>query len=176
MPIARSDMLGCAVSSLMNSCKPSCPSTGPSFNLEAIVKKTQLALLLLTALLAGACMGFLTNSAIIKARIQKYSQLPANMPQHITDRLTQRLDLSPAQQAQVLSVFMAYESRMEETREQNRALIDALIEEVRVEIAQYLTPAQQEEHKKLLAEMGQRHRERKALLRAFPSAATNAAP
>ena len=54
-------------------------------------------------------------------------------------------------------------------------LIDALLEEVRVEIAQYLTPEQQEEHKKMLAEMDQRHRDARALMRAFPPpAATNA--
>ncbi len=138
------------------------------------MRKTKLTLLLLAAMLAGVCIGFFTNSAIIRARIQKYSRMPANMPQHLTDRLAHRLGLNPEQQAQVLSVFLAYESRMEQTREESRAMIDALIEEVRTEIAQYLTPEQQEIHKQLLAEMDQRHRDRKALLRALsPPPPTN---
>ena len=139
------------------------------------MRKTQLTLLLLAALLAGVCIGFFGNSAIIRARIQKFSQIPANMPEHITAKLTERLELDATQQQQVLAVFKAYETRMEETRQQRRALIDALLEEVRVEIAQYLTPEQQEEHKKMLAEMDQRHRDARALMRAFPPpAATNA--
>jgi Spy/CpxP family protein refolding chaperone len=132
------------------------------------MRKTKLTLLLLAALLVGVCIGFYGNSAIIKARIQKYSQIPENMPEHITGKLTARLDLSAEQQQQVLAVFKAYEGRMEETRQQRRALIEALLEEVRLEVAKYLTPAQQEEHKKMLAEMDQRHRDNRALLRAFP--------
>lgn len=139
------------------------------------MRKTKLTLLLLAALLVGVCLGFFGNSAIIRARIQKFSQIPANMPEHITAKLTERLELNDEQQQQVLAVFKAYETRMEETRQQRRALIDALLEEVRVEIAQHLTPEQQEEHKKMLAEMGQRHRDARALMRAFPPpAATNA--
>ena len=139
------------------------------------MRKTKLTLLLLAALLVGVCLGFFGNSAIIRARIQKFSQIPANMPEHITAKLTERLELDATQQQQVLAVFKAYETRMEETRQQRRALIDALLEEVRVEIAQHLTPEQQEEHKKMLAEMGQRHRDARALMRAFPPpAATNA--
>ena len=139
------------------------------------MRKTKLTLLLLAALLVGVCLGFFGNSAIIRARIQKFSQIPANMPEHITAKLTERLELNDEQQQQVLAVFKAYETRMEETRQQRRALIDALLEEVRVEIAQHLTPEQQEEHKKMLAEMDQRHRDARALMRAFPPpAATNA--
>ena len=139
------------------------------------MRKTKLTLLLLAALLVGVCLGFFGNSAIIRARIQQFSQIPANMPEHITAKLTERLELDATQQQQVLAVFKAYETRMEETRQQRRALIDALLEEVRVEIAQYLTPEQQEEHKKMLAEMDQRHRDARALMRAFPPpAATNA--
>ena len=90
------------------------------------------------------------------------------MPEHITAKLTKRLDLDAEQQVQVLAVFKAYEGRMEETRQQRRALIDALIEEVRLEIAKHLTPEQQAEHKKMLEEMDQRRRENRALIRAYP--------
>ena len=138
------------------------------------MRKTKLTLLLLAALLVGVCLGFFGNSAIIKARIQKYSQIPENMPEHITAKLTERLDLDAEPQVQVLAVLKAYEGRMEETRQQRRALIDALLEEVRLEIAKHLTPEQQAEHKKMLEEMDQRRRDTRALIRAYPpSESTN---
>ena len=138
------------------------------------MRKTKLTLLLLAPLLVGVCLGFFGNSAIIKARIQKYSQIPENMPEHITAKLTERLDLDAEQQEQVLAVLKAYEGRMEETRQQRRALIDALLEEVRLEIAKHLTPEQQAEHKKMLEEMDQRRRDTRALIRAYPpSESTN---
>jgi hypothetical protein len=129
---------------------------------------TKLTLLLLATLLIGIAIGFWGNSAIIRARIRRYSQLPDNMPQHITNRLTERLQLNDEQRQQVLAILMTHEDRMRETREQSRALIDNFIEEVRVEIARHLTPVQQEEHKKLLAEMRLRQHNHRALLRAFP--------
>ena len=140
------------------------------------MKKTKLALLLLTALLAGVCIGFYGNAAIIRARIQRYSQIPANMPEHITDRLTRRLGLNDEQRAEVLKIFQAHGERMKEAREQNRALIDSLIEQARVAIAEHLTPEQQEEHRKLLDELKERHRANRALRRAMtpPPGGSNA--
>ena len=142
------------------------------------MNKTKLSLLLLAAILVGVCIGFFGNSAIIRHRIRQYSQLPANMPQHVTDRLTKRLSLDETQRQQVLAIFQKHEGRMKETREQSQAMIDSMIEEVRQEIAQHLTPAQQEEHKKALAELSQRRRDRNALIRAFPPppVPTNNAP
>ena len=130
--------------------------------------KTKLALLLLAALLAGVCLGFFANSAIIKARIRSYSQMPADLPGHITARLTERLQLDAEQQKQVRAVFAAYEERMQETREKSRAMYDSLLAEMSIQIDQYLTPEQKEEHLKLLAELDQRNREIRALLRAYP--------
>ena len=131
------------------------------------MRKTKLTLLLLAALLVGVCIGFFGNSAIIRARIQKYSQVPSNMPERITEKLTKRLHLDSTQQEQVLAVFMTYEPRMKETREQSRATFNALLEEMRLQIAQHLTPEQQEEHKKMLVEMDLRLQENRALMRAF---------
>ena len=133
------------------------------------MRKTKLTLLLLAALLTGVCLGFFGNSAIIRARIARFSQIPHNMPQHITDKLTERLELDAAQQEKVLAVFMAYEPRMKENREQSRANFNALLEEMRQQIAQHLTPEQREEHKKMLAELDQRMQENRALMRAFPT-------
>ena len=58
------------------------------------MRKTKLTLLLLAALLVGVCLGFFGNSAIIRARIQKFSQIPANMPEHITAKLTESILMS----------------------------------------------------------------------------------
>lgn len=131
------------------------------------MKKTKLGLLLLSALLLGICLGFYANAAIIRSRIQRYSQVPANMPELITNRLTKRLDLNADQRREVLKIFQAHGVRMKDARAQNRALIDALVEEARVEIAQHLTPEQQAEHQKLLAELRGRFEATRALRRAF---------
>ena len=130
--------------------------------------KTKLTLLLLAAMLLGVCIGFFTNDAIIRARIRHFSQIPENMPQHITDKLTERLGLDAAQQQQVLSVFTNYDARLTETREKSRAMFDALMQEMTAQIDQYLTPAQVAEHKKMLDELEQRRRDTRALMRAYP--------
>jgi hypothetical protein len=132
------------------------------------MKKTKLTLLLLTALLVGVCIGFFTNSAIIRARIQKFSQMPANMPEHITQKLTERLHLDATQQEKVRAILVTYASRMQETRAKSQSMFDSLLAEMSLQIDQYLTPEQVQEHQKLLAELDQRHRDARALLRAYP--------
>ena len=140
------------------------------------MRKTKLALLLLAALLVGVCIGFYGYGAVIQARIQRFSRIPDNLPQHITGKLTERLGLDADQQEKVLAVFLSYEGRMKETREQSQALLQALMEEMRSEVQRHLTPAQIEEHNKILQELDQRHRDNRALMRAFPAPAgkTNA--
>ncbi len=135
------------------------------------MRKTKLTLLLLAAMLAGVCIGFFGNSAIIRARIRHFSQIPENMPEHITRKLAERLQLDPAQQEQVLAVFVAYDTRLKETREQSRAMFAELQQEMTAQIDQYLTPAQIEEHKKLLEEFDQRRRDDRALRRAMQAGA-----
>lgn len=141
------------------------------------MRKTKLILLLLAALLVGVCIGFYGNSAIIRARIQRFSRIPDNLPQHITGKLTERLELDAAQQEQVLAVFLSYDERLKETREQSQAMLRALMQEMSSEVQRHLTPAQIEEHKKMLQELEQRHRDNRALMRAFPppESKTNAA-
>ena len=141
------------------------------------MRKTKLALLLLAALLVGVCIGFYGYSAVIRARIERFSRIPDNLPQHITGKLTERLGLDAAQQEQVLAVILSYDGRLKETREQSQAMLRAVLEEMRAEVQRHLTPAQIEEHKKVLDELDQRHRDSRALMRAFPPAAakTNAA-
>ena len=132
------------------------------------MRKTKLTLLLLAALLAGVCIGFYANNAIIQARIRHFSQIPGNMPEHITQKLTERLQLDAEQQKQVLAVFTNYDGKLKETRDQSRAMFDALRQEMTAQIDRYLTPAQVEQHKKILEELDQKHRDNRDLMRAFP--------
>lgn len=129
--------------------------------------KTKLTLLLLAALLLGACLGFYINDAIIRARIRSYSQMPENMPQHITGLLTKRLDLTPEQQQQVLAVLNSYSDRMAQAREQTRNLFTSLLQEITTEVDQHLTPEQVAEHKKMLAELQKRRQDNRALMRVY---------
>lgn len=143
------------------------------------MRKTKLTLLLLAAMLVGVCIGFYGNNAIIQARIRHFSRIPGNLPEHITQKLTERLDLDAAQRAQVLGVFTNYDGRIQETRDQSRAMFEALKREMTAQIDQYLTPEQVEEHRKMLAELDQMRQDNRALRRAMgtpPPGASDAAP
>jgi hypothetical protein len=131
------------------------------------MRKTKLTLLLLAAMLIGVCLGFFGNDAVIRARIRHFSQVPANLSEHITQKLTERLKLDAVQQEAVRAIVQSYDARLQETREQNRALLAALFADMRGEIAVHLTPAQKAEHEKLVAELEQRHQANRALRRAM---------
>ncbi len=140
------------------------------------MRKTKLTLLLLAAMLIGVCLGFFGNDAVIRARIRHYSQIPGNMPEHIAQKLTVRLELDAAQQEAVRAVLQSYDARLQEARAQNRAALDALFTAMRGEIAVHLTHAQKAEHDQLLAELEKRRHENRALRRALempPSGASN---
>ena len=131
------------------------------------MRKTKLTLLLLAAMLIGVCVGFFSYDAVIRARIRHFSQIPGNMPEHITQRLTERLKLDAGQQAAVRAIVESYDARLQETREQNRATLDALFAGMRGEIAVHLTPEQKAEHDKMVAEVQQRRQENRDLRRAL---------
>ncbi|HRT05238.1 MAG TPA: hypothetical protein P5204_06030 [Kiritimatiellia bacterium] len=131
------------------------------------MRKTKLTLLLLAAMLVGVCVGFFAYDAVIRARIRHFSQIPGNMPEHITQKLTERLKLDAAQQTAVRAIVQSYDARLQEAREQSRAVLDEIFSGMRGEIAVHLTPEQQAEHAKLIAELEQRRQENRALRRAL---------
>ena len=131
------------------------------------MRNTKLILLLLAALLIGMCAGFYINSAIIRARIRAYNQIPANIPQHVTDRLSKRLDLTPEQCGKILATMQGYQARMDETREKSRAMFDELMAEVFVQIDQHLTPEQQAEHARIQDEISAKRRAARDMRRAL---------
>ena len=131
------------------------------------MRKTKLTLLLLAALLVGVCIGFTANNAIIQARIRHFSRIPGNMPEHLTQKLTERLDLDAAQQAAVRAILQAYDGRLQEARDQSRATLDALLEGMRSEVAAHLTPEQKIEQAKMIAEFELRRQADRDLRRAL---------
>ena len=131
------------------------------------MRKTKLTLLLLAAMLIGVCIGFFSYDAVIRARIRHYSQIPGNMPEHVVARLTERLKLDADQQAAVRAIVQSYDGRLQETREQNRAVLDAIFTGMRGEIDVHLTPEQKAEHDKMVAELQQRRQENRDLRRAL---------
>lgn len=142
------------------------------------MRKTKLTLLLLAALLVGVCIGFYANNAVIQARIRHFSRIPGNMPEHLAQKLTERLELDAAQQEAVRAILVSYDGRLQEARDQSRATLDALFAGMRGEIAAHLNPEQKLEQQKMIAEFEQRRQSNRDLRRALrvPSpATTNAA-
>ena len=140
------------------------------------MRKTKLTLLLLAALLVGVCIGFYANNAIIQARIRHFSRIPGNMPEHLTQKLTERLELDAAQQTAVRAILQSYDGRLQEARDQSRATLDALMEGMRSEVAVHLTPEQKIEQAKMIAEFELRRqtdRDLRRALRAPPPAPAN---
>ena len=131
------------------------------------MRKTKLTLLLLAALLVGVCIGFYGNNAIIQARIRHFSRIPGNMPEHLTQKLTERLELDAAQQEAVRAILQAYDGRLQEARDQSRATLDALLEGMRSEVAAHLTPEQKIEQAKMIAEFELRRQADRDLRRAL---------
>jgi len=133
------------------------------------MKTTKLLLLLLTALLIGVCIGFFSNSAIIRARIRQFSEIRANRSAHIIEKLTKHLELTEEQQGQLHSVVLTYEVRITEAHEKSQALFQSPLEEMAEAITPYLTPKQQDAYKKMRSTHHQRHQKSRALMSAFPS-------
>ena len=131
------------------------------------MRKTKLTLLLLAALLVGVCIGFYGNNAIIQARIRHFSRIPGNMSEHLTQKLTERLELDAAQQTAVRAILQSYDGRLQEARDQSRATLDALLEGMRSEVAAHLTPEQKIEQAKMIAEFEQRRQADRDLRRAL---------
>jgi len=133
------------------------------------MKTTKLILLLLTALLVGVCIGFFSNSAIIRTRIQQFSEIRANRTAHVIEKLTEHLELTEEQQGQIRSVVLTYEVRITEAQEKSQALFDSPLKEMAEAITPYLTPKQRDAYEKMWAKHNQRHQKSRALMSAFPS-------
>lgn len=131
-----------------------------------VFPKATLALLLLGAALAGFCVGFQTNAAIIRSRVRALSGPAGNMPAVLTGKLTEVLGLDAAQQAAVLAIMERHDVRMREARERRRAEVDAMVAELDAELQAQFTPEQQALHEKYLEKLRRKGEENRKLRRA----------
>ncbi len=134
------------------------------------MRTTKLILLLLTALLIGVCMGFFTNSAIIKARVRRYREIPTHLSEHIMERMTARLDLTAEQQQDIQKQVDLYVSQREEQCQTRKAQNTGHMAELGRGIAQHLTPEQQATFKTMMEKAGPRRQAGQDLMRAIPEA------
>lgn len=134
-----------------------------------VLLKTNLALLLLAALFMGCCIGFCVNGAVIRARVRGFSTVPKDMPTQLTGKLTKELNLTDEQQAAIYEIFKRHDVKMKEARQQGRAIIDGLVDELNTAIHAELTPEQVDVHQKLLEKLQQKRAEKNALRRVVQS-------
>ena len=131
-----------------------------------VLKKANLALLLLGAGLVGFCIGFQTNAAVVRARVRAISTLPENMPAFLTDRLTEVLCLDGEQRTAIQNIMERHDAKMKEARARGRAEVDALVAELDAAIDEQLTPEQKVKQRKYLAEIRKKAQENRQLKRA----------
>jgi Spy/CpxP family protein refolding chaperone len=131
-----------------------------------VLKKANLFLLLLAAVIVGFCIGFHTNAAIIRARVRKISTMPENMPAYLTEKLTKLLDLDDAQQTAIREIMERHDAKMQEARARGREIVDALVADLNAEVESQLTPEQRKIHAEHIEKMRQRGRENRQLRRA----------
>ena len=131
-----------------------------------VVKRANLFLLLLAALIAGFCIGFHTNAAIIRARVRRISTLPENMPAYLTEKLTKLLELDGKQQAAIREIMERHDAKMQEARARGLEIVDGLVADLNAEVEAQLTPEQRKIHAEHIEKMRQRGRENRQLRRA----------
>lgn len=131
-----------------------------------VLKKANLALLLLGAGLVGFCIGFQTNAAVVRARVRAISTLPENMPAFLTDRLTEVLGLDGEQRTAIRDIMERHDAKMKEARARGRAEVDALVAELDAAIDEQLTPEQKVKQRKYLDEIRKKAQENRQLKRA----------
>jgi hypothetical protein len=135
-----------------------------------VLRKATLVFILLGAALAGFCVGFQTNAAIIRARVRALSGPAENMPAVLTDNLTKMLNLDAAQQDAVRAIMERHDARMREARERRRAEVDAMVAELDAELQAEFTPEQKALHEKYLEELRRKGQENRNLRRAVGGA------
>lgn len=139
------------------------------------MRTTKLILLLLTALLIGVCIGFFTNSAIIKARVRQYQEIPAHLSEHIMEKMTAGLDLSTEQQQEIQKQVDAYVDQRKENCGLRKVKRAEQMTKLSQGIAQHLTPDQQAVFKTMMEKVGPRRKASRDLMHAIPASTAPAA-
>ncbi|MDR0994613.1 MAG: hypothetical protein LBN38_08665 [Verrucomicrobiota bacterium] len=133
------------------------------------MQKIKWTLLLLAILLSGVCAGFYANTLVMRTRIRHFSRVPANLPEHITHKLTRTLHLNPTQQEKVRQTIMKHHLLIEEAWAEKHATFQQLMRNMRNEISVLLTPEQQAAYQNHLDKLDQERENRQHLRQgAFP--------
>jgi hypothetical protein len=117
--------------------------------------KTLAIALLLAVFVAGGAAGWAASTWSRRAA-PRLGRSPTAMAQF----LARRLDLSPEQQDSVRAILARNNVRQQAIWRDVRPRFDSLRTAVRSEINALLTPAQQERHRRLLAELEHQHERR----------------
>lgn len=123
--------------------------------------KTKLTILLLSIFLLGVCTGFVGNEQVLRWRFARFERNPETLPQRITDRLTQKLDLTAEQQTAIHAIFTQAGTQFKAHREKVGEEIAALRNGITEQIMAVLTPEQQPLYQAHKAEREARHAKRK---------------
>ena len=110
------------------------------------------------------------NAAIIRSRVRALSGPAENMPEVLTDKLTNVLGLDAAQQTAVRGIMERHDARMREARERRRAEVDAMVAELDAALQAEFTPEQKALHEKYLEELRRKGQENRNLQRAVGGA------
>jgi Spy/CpxP family protein refolding chaperone len=111
--------------------------------------------LLLAVLIAGGAAGW-AGSTWLRHSGPRMGRSPTAMAQF----LARRLELTPEQQDSVRAILIRSNARQQAMWREVRPRFDSLRAAVRAEINALLTPAQQELHQRLLAELEHQHERR----------------
>ena len=108
------------------------------------------SVLLLTAfvLLVGVVCGVLVDRLVMQYHFAH--RMRARMEEHVADRLQKDLDLTPAQRAQVDSVFREQGGRIERLRHEVDHLFAARQDSFEMALSKVLTPAQLDKLHKMI--------------------------
>ncbi len=128
--------------------------------------KTKFILLLTAVLLAGVCLGFYADRLIIHSRIRHFSRVPADLPRHITSKLTHELTLTEQQQTDILAILQVHNEKMQAAHESTRTLFTELSQAMRQEVSSQLTPEQQERYRLVLERLDERRKNNRQMRRA----------
>jgi len=104
-------------------------------------------------------VGIATGSALTVAWHSHFSQPPGaqQMKKHLLDRLTERLKLTPDQQAKIEPILTDADNQMQSIHHDEIQRMTQIYEKTNSEIAAILTPDQQAEMQKMVKEFQASH-------------------
>ncbi len=107
-------------------------------------------------LVCGFLIGVGVSGHLLWYRLLHGGPTPERLSRRITERLTDRLDLSEEQEAQVRRILAGHRRRLSEIIEDTHPRMDQEIERLQAEVAAVLTPEQAERWREQIRRMRER--------------------